>query len=119
MALPEITPTDPWIPQDTFGGRLAQIRQELRWNVKHAAEACGLNDQSWRNWEAGGLPRDLVATAKTIAQVTGCNERWLVLGQNWTKNKGADLRIVDGEAEDSQPGPGQMELPFRGLRVVR
>lgn len=109
---------EPWVPEDTFGARLALIRQRMYWNVKQAAEGCGLNYQSWHNWEHGGLPRDLVGTARQIARATGCNERWLVLGEKWTKNKGADLQVLEGEADDTRAGPGQLELPFVGLKLI-
>lgn len=71
---------DPWVPEDSFGGRLALVRQAMRWNVKEAADACGLNDQSWRNWEDGRKCRDLVAVAEHIHDATGVNLAWLVMG---------------------------------------
>jgi transcriptional regulator with XRE-family HTH domain len=111
----EVTQDGPWVPEDTFGARLALVRQHLGWNVTEAATACGLTGQSWHNWEAGSLPRDLVGTAAKIAEATGCEARWLVLGQNWKMMNGADLQVFDGEAQVS---PGQMTLPFPPLRLV-
>ena len=96
MALPAVT-DDPWVPADSFGSRLALVRNHLGWNVKEAADACGLNDQSWRNWEAGKLPRDLIATAEKIASTTNCSMMWLVGGhQNWKKLMAPDLHVVQG-----------------------
>ena len=71
-----------WVPVDTFAARLALLRQHLGgWNVKRAADACGLDDQKWRNWEAGRTkPRDLEAVARQIADATGCDVRWLLAG---------------------------------------
>lgn len=71
-----------WVPDDTFGARLAQIRQHFGWNVKEAAFACGIKVQSWRNWENGRLPRDYEAACNTIATHTGCDLDWLLRG--WT-----------------------------------
>lgn len=72
----------PWVPQDTFGARLAVLRQALGgWNVKRTADACSLDDQKWRNWEAGkSKPRDLETVARQIADATGCDYVWLMAG---------------------------------------
>lgn len=74
--------SDDWVPRDTFGARLALVRQTLGgWNVKRAADACGVDDQSWRNWEAGkGTPRDYEMVCRKIADATGCDYRWLMAG---------------------------------------
>lgn len=81
MAEPVTTSTvEEWIPTDSFGARLALIRQAKGWNVKEAAEACGLNDQSWRNWEAGGGVQKMDRVALKIAEATGCNYVWLLAG---------------------------------------
>jgi hypothetical protein len=71
-----------WVPADTFAARLALVRQHLGgWNVKKAATYCGIDDQSWRNWEAGkGAPRDYEGTCRRIAERTGCDLRWLMAG---------------------------------------
>lgn len=72
-----------WIPSDeTFGARLALIRQKMGWgNVKKAAEECGLPVQSWRTWERDGVvPHRQVTIAMTIATRTGCDYLWLVHG---------------------------------------
>lgn len=72
-----------WTANDnTFGARLALIRQRMGWgNVTEAANACGLPVESWRNWERDGMePRRIRAVAQTIAAVTGCDFLWLLLG---------------------------------------
>ena len=71
----------PWIPgDDTFGARLALIRQRMGWgNTKEAALACGLPVQSWRGWERDGRqPRDYMGTCQAIADATGVNVYWLL-----------------------------------------
>lgn len=71
----------PWVPVDTFGARLALIRQKLGgWNVKKTAQFCGLDDQTWRNWEAGTSPRDYEDVCRLIAKAVGCSEAWLKAG---------------------------------------
>lgn len=73
-------PTEDWIPKDTFGARLALVRQHMGWNVKEAGEACDITPNSWSNWEHGRKPRDLHDVARTIADASGCSYRWLMLG---------------------------------------
>lgn len=73
-----------WIPSDeTFGARLALVRQRMGWgNVKEAAIACGVPSGSWRNWEKDGrLPRDLARIAALIAERTGVDFDWLIRGR--------------------------------------
>lgn len=75
------TKAESWVPELTFGARLALIRHRMGWNVKEAAAACGLPAQSWRGWEiAGHLPRRYVEIAKQIAAATGVDYHWLVFG---------------------------------------
>lgn len=79
-----------WIPGETFGKRLAEIRQVMGWNSSEAAEACGLSRVSWQNWEAGAKPRDYEDACKQIAAATGCSLVWLMTGQ---RVAGADSKI--------------------------
>jgi hypothetical protein len=76
-------PPAPWIPtDDSFGARLALIRQRMAWgNVKEAATECGLPTESWRTWERDGVePRGLMRIAQQISDKTGCDLAWLVGG---------------------------------------
>lgn len=70
-----------WIPSpDTFGSRLVLIRSHLQLNIKDAAARAELDDDSWRMWERGRLPRDVVTIAKKIADGLGCDYLWLLTG---------------------------------------
>jgi hypothetical protein len=83
--------TTPWIPtDDTFGARLALVRQKMGWgNVKEAALACGLPPESWRTWERDGVqPRGLVDIAEKIADRVGCDFDWLLRGQRVPGRRG-------------------------------
>ncbi len=71
-----------WVPDDTFAARLAQVRNHMGWNVKEAAQECGLPPQSWRNWESGHSPRDLLEVAQRISDRTGAQLAWLVFGRD-------------------------------------
>lgn len=75
------TESQMWVPELTFGARLALVRHRMGWNQKEAAAACGLPAQSWRGWEAHGhLPRRYVDIAKQISGATGVDYLWLVHG---------------------------------------
>lgn len=91
MSTIEAPPTnvdDGWVPADTFGARLALVRQWLGgWNVKKAAELCELDDQSWRNWEAGKSPRDYEIVCAKIARATGCDRTWLMAGGELSRSR--------------------------------
>jgi hypothetical protein len=66
---------------DSFGARLALVRQYLGgWNVKRTAQRCGIDEQSWRNWEQGSKPRDLIAVCRQISDSTDVDYAWLALG---------------------------------------
>ena len=69
-------------PADTFGGRLARVRQDSGGlTVAAAAGRVGIDDSSWRNWEAGrAKPRDLIAVCRRISEEFGYEYEWLVLG---------------------------------------
>ena len=77
-----MTTTDAVIPVDTFGARLAIVRQYLGgWNVTRAADAVGLDDQTWRSWECGrSRPRDYPLVCRTISERLGIDYVWLMLG---------------------------------------
>lgn len=69
------------VPADTFGVRLAVIRAALGgWNVKRAAEFCGIPPQNWRNWEAGKACLDYEGACRAIARATGYSYRWISAG---------------------------------------
>jgi transcriptional regulator with XRE-family HTH domain len=70
------------IPVDTFGARLALVRQASGGlNMTAAARRCGLNESTWHNWEAGiSLPRDYLAVCGRIAGALGFDFAWLALG---------------------------------------
>ena len=73
----------PWIPlDDTFGARLALVRQKFAWNLKEAAIACSLPSNSWREWELlGRVPRNIVEVVEKISSRTGADDYWLLTGK--------------------------------------
>lgn len=107
-----------WTPEDTFGARLALIRQRFHWNVSEAATACGIAPATWTKWEEGAQPRDYMATCHKIASTVNCSEKWLVAGaQNWKVMRAVDLQVVPG-AHAQRGGtpkgedPNQLPLPM-------
>lgn len=103
MAIAPVELGTEWVPADDFAARLALIRQALGgWNVKRTADLCGIDDQSWRNWEAGrGKPRDYEEVCRRIARATDCDLRWLLAGGPL---RSRCFYVV--------PVKGQQELPF-------
>ena len=97
------------VPKDTFGARLAVVRQTLGgWNVKRTALHCGLDDQTWRNWEAGkNPPRDMEAVCRQIAKATGISYQWLMIGGPLSSSAyNPTMEVLAGETGE------QMELSF-------
>lgn len=115
----EIDLTSGWVPGDSFGGRLAAIRQEMGWNNSEAAKACGLDRQSWQNWEDGSRPRNLEVVAAKIAAATGCNLVWLLTGQRpagtevRTGSFATLLTLIHGDGTSDR-----LARPVRHLSVV-
>jgi transcriptional regulator with XRE-family HTH domain len=73
-----------WVPELTFGARLALIRQRYGWNVKEAAIACRLPVQSWRGWERDHMqPRRYLEVCRMIAEATGASYDWLLDGRRF------------------------------------
>jgi transcriptional regulator with XRE-family HTH domain len=102
-----------WIPtDDTFGARLALVRQRMGWgNVKEAAMACGVPAGSWRNWERDGrLPRDLAKIAALIAERTGADCDWLIRGAAYPQG-GRPLNKSGCTVRDSNPEPADSRKP--------
>jgi hypothetical protein len=108
-----------WVPGvDTFGARLALVRQAMGWgNVAEAAVACGVPVASWRNWERDDRsPRDLARIVHKIATRTGCDPIWLAgLDQPGgpTVAEGMPPTGPTGPASPEQPAPrrGPVEAP--------
>jgi transcriptional regulator with XRE-family HTH domain len=66
---------------DSFGARLALIRQSARMNMKEAAKAAGVPAATWRAWElAGSLPHDYVGTCRKVAAAFGIDPQWVMVG---------------------------------------
>lgn len=71
------------MPDDrSFAARLVLIRHHMGWtNVNMAADACGISHETWRGWESGAKPRDLLAAVARIVDETGVDENWLLRGR--------------------------------------
>lgn len=85
-----------WIPEGTFGERLAVVRQHHGWNVKEAGLACGIPRATWASWEAGKSPQNYVEQCRKIAERAGVDSLWLMTGATHTP--------TDGEY-DAPPSP--------------
>lgn len=80
MTISELEPSTR-VPELTFAARLALVRHCNGWNIKEAAQACGVPPQSWRGWEVQNrLPHDMVGTVKRIALRARVDREWLLFG---------------------------------------
>jgi hypothetical protein len=87
-----------WVPSDQFfGARLALVRQKMGWgNVKEAALACQLPQESWRSWERDNRqPRDFQSICEKIAARTGCDLFWLMTGRGYSDQRSGPVRPGD------------------------
>ncbi len=108
------------IPTDTWGTRLAIVRQKMGWNITEAARECGQTATSWQNWENGKGCREMHRVAAKVARRTGYSFTWLIAGGHLAdadpdvRSRCAsliDLRIIPGGSS----GPAkmnQMALPL-------
>ncbi|ANA85435.1 immunity repressor [Gordonia phage Bowser] len=110
-----------WVPAaDSFGARLALVRQRMGWNAKEAALACGIAQASWREWEVRNrLPRQFEESAKKIAETTGCDLMWLMTGRPTPLNNppGGGAQ-AGGESEDSNRKQMLLMRQRRSLSLV-
>ncbi len=72
----------PWVPQaDSFGARLALVRQAMDWNQRRASEQCGFSPRMWATWEDGSEPQRREAVCQAISERTGVDYIWLMTGR--------------------------------------
>jgi transcriptional regulator with XRE-family HTH domain len=77
----DIDLTEGEIPPDAFRVRIAMVRAMRGWNVKQAAEACGLSPENWRMWEkTGRRPQDYETVCRRIAEGSGFSKSWISSG---------------------------------------
>jgi transcriptional regulator with XRE-family HTH domain len=119
-----------WIAtDDSFGARLALVRQRMGWNIAQAARECGLGTENWRLWEqAGRTPSRLTTIAMAIATKTGCDFLWLVHGpdrgaRTAPSGRYGRTRVLARKAPDVRPTPiepiGQPRVALSHIRPVR
>lgn len=110
-----------WVPYDTFGARMALVRNHFKLSISEMAFKCGISKQDWNRWERGQHPRDERAVARKIVESTGCDYRWLREGGpmiiRCLSNTSPLLDLVALEAAEL---PYQLSLtePVRALSVV-
>lgn len=94
-----------WIPRDdTFGARLALVRQRFGWNLKEASLACGLPQNAWLEWESKGrVPRNIAEIALKISEHTDVDDYWLMTGK---------------KPDDVPTGPRPGGADPRGIRTL-
>jgi len=79
--------------ETTIGGRIREQRKAKGLSVAELAEKAGLSESMIEKLEQGARGQRIpAATAFVIADLFGCNVRWLVTGD------------ADGPADESDPG---------------
>lgn len=76
--------TTKWVPSSkSFGARLALVRHGMGWNISEAAEACGIAEGNWREWELNGRsPHNLAEKVEKIAAAArNVDDYWLLTGK--------------------------------------
>jgi transcriptional regulator with XRE-family HTH domain len=77
-----------WVPNlESFGARLALIRQHKGWNIAEAERACGVGRGSWALWEQGRVPSRYITVCMQIAGATGVDLDWLVYGPDRARSR--------------------------------
>lgn len=83
-----------WVPADSFGSRLIQLRRAMGLGQKEMALRCGYNDRTWNTWERGAVPRKLNEVVDAIHRATGVRRDWLMWGHH---DGGPDRANLPGE----------------------
>jgi len=80
MTAPEREKAPPrYIPQFTFGDRVAKIRRDMTLEQFRFGELIGYSKSTIAGWEAEGKqPRDLVSVARKISEVSGAPVGWIL-----------------------------------------
>jgi transcriptional regulator with XRE-family HTH domain len=109
-----------WTPDlNTFGARLALLRQAMGWgNVAEAANQCSIPVASWRNWERDNRePRGLVNVALKIAGVTGVDHRWLIEGPTGVEPIASEAVHATRQYQPGERVIAVGGMPDRGTRT--
>lgn len=111
--------SDGWVAEDTWGARLALVRQRMGWNYEQAGHACEIEPETWRQWEkVGRSPRKIHEVARRISDQSGANYVWLMAGGP-LRSRCFSLALVP--PLDGQQGQLDLGLPPLGradLQVV-
>jgi transcriptional regulator with XRE-family HTH domain len=102
-----------WIPANTFGLRLVQVRVARGLSQVEAAQICGLDDGSWSNWERGTTPRRMDRVVQKIHDGLGVDRNWLMFG-----DPPQDTRASFTEDGKEAPIMLDMSPDARGLQLV-
>lgn len=71
-----------WVPEDTFGSRLARARKASGLSAEEAAARCEIKPSTWKAWEREAwLPHDMAGVAVTIERCLGVDRRYLLWGE--------------------------------------
>jgi transcriptional regulator with XRE-family HTH domain len=107
------------IPVDSFAARVMLARAHVGLNIEDAAQKCGLNRQSWSNWERGMKPRDMVEVVEAISDGLGIDRDWLLFGGPLAKPEKRHRDVRRGNRLSYPRAAGEAICPIiRGNRPV-
>lgn len=113
--------TGKWVPRDTFGTRLVEVRRALNLSQEEAASRCHLHAKAWATWERPvkpAIPRNLREVVEAISDHLDVDADWLMWGgvrvPRSKCSSSTDLRLIPG-AGKSREMFGQSSLPFLTL----
>jgi len=118
------------IPADTLSNRIVLARRLAGMTIEEAAEATGLSQSSWANWENGMRPQRETDVIQTIADVLDIDREWLMLGGPLTPARGKPTKRTARRDEQARsetatllplalsPTSGPEPYPRRAERAV-
>jgi transcriptional regulator with XRE-family HTH domain len=109
MSTAEVIPLR-WRPTIAFKDRLRAVRKEYGARTGNPkltqiefAAVLDVNDNTYKQWESGGRPRDLVAFARLVERKTGADPAWLLDVAEAGPDDGPGLDVYP--PRDSNPEP--------------
>ncbi len=89
-----------WVPTNTFGMRVHQLRHACGLSAAELGEITGNAETTVLNWEKGSAPKNQAEIVDKIARATGVDRNWLMWGEmpNEPVNPGQNevQRVVAG-----------------------
>ena len=70
-----------FIPEESFGSRLHQLRYAKKISSEQMGEICGVTYNAVLAWERGSSPKNMAEIVMKIVEATGVDRDWLLWGE--------------------------------------